>query len=231
MAIFHRYVAKTYGLKKWKDTNDFLDQLSKKTGKLLKGGEPDNFNSAVRVLRDWQRGRLPYFVQPPDTEDYLAKVPFFVLLLCFSQFPCLQTNANAPRIEQMFNTMRVKNSFNEEDSTDPKGEFDKQGMKIKSEEDGSENEDNEDDGEEDEHQEVEGQQEKEEEEEQVQAKRVKGADGRRRPASAPAQKVSEKPPAKKPKRPPQQQVLPVSEFSHGADGGNKKRKRPKTGSK
>jgi len=69
-----RYIAKTYGLKQWKNTHDFLDQLSQKTGKLLKGGEPDLYNSAVRVLRDWQRGRLPYFVQPPDTEDYLASV-------------------------------------------------------------------------------------------------------------------------------------------------------------
>lgn len=43
-----------------------LAALAKKSGKLLKGGEPDQEAAAKMVLNDWIRGRIPYFVQPPD---------------------------------------------------------------------------------------------------------------------------------------------------------------------
>lgn len=60
---------KTYGVKSWSSPADFLEQMAKQTGKLLKGGEPDVRNVAVMVLNDWQRGKLPYFVAPPQRED------------------------------------------------------------------------------------------------------------------------------------------------------------------
>ena len=59
------YLRKTYGLEAWADATDFLEQLAVKTGKLLKGAEPDTNAVAKLVLHDWQRGRLPYFVPPP----------------------------------------------------------------------------------------------------------------------------------------------------------------------
>ena len=59
------YLRKTYGLEAWADATDFLEQLAVKTGKLLKGAEPDTNAVAKLVLHDWQRGRLPYFVSPP----------------------------------------------------------------------------------------------------------------------------------------------------------------------
>merc|ERR1711974_230182 len=43
---------------------DFLEQMAKKAGRLLKGGEPDVNAVAKMVLNDWQRGKLPYFVPP-----------------------------------------------------------------------------------------------------------------------------------------------------------------------
>ncbi|KAL5107040.1 Nucleolar GTP-binding protein 2 [Taenia crassiceps] len=55
---------------KWPvDANLFLELVSKKTGKLLKGGEPDIVTTAKRVLNDFQRGKLPYFVKPPPLEN------------------------------------------------------------------------------------------------------------------------------------------------------------------
>lgn len=39
-----------------------------RTGKLIKGGEPDLFNVAVHIINDWQRGKLPFFVAPPKQE-------------------------------------------------------------------------------------------------------------------------------------------------------------------
>ncbi|VDP92751.1 unnamed protein product [Echinostoma caproni] len=52
-----------------KDPELFLELVSRNTGKLLKGGEPDLMTTAKRVLNDFQRGKLPYFVKPPAPSD------------------------------------------------------------------------------------------------------------------------------------------------------------------
>lgn len=44
-----------YGVQQWSDAEDFLTQLAKQTGKLLKGGEPDMNHVAVTMINDWQR--------------------------------------------------------------------------------------------------------------------------------------------------------------------------------
>lgn len=62
------YIRKTYGIPTWKDHIDFLEQLAKKSGKLLKGAEPDVNTMAKMVLNDWQRGKLPFYVAPKDFE-------------------------------------------------------------------------------------------------------------------------------------------------------------------
>lgn len=63
------YMQRTYGLRDWNEPTDFLEQLARKTGKLLKKGEPDLHNVSVMVLHDWLRGRIPYYVAPPETRD------------------------------------------------------------------------------------------------------------------------------------------------------------------
>lgn len=50
------------------DANLFLSTLAVRMGKLLKGGEPDIETVARVVIQDWQKGRLPYFVPPPNAE-------------------------------------------------------------------------------------------------------------------------------------------------------------------
>ncbi|XP_050765688.1 nucleolar GTP-binding protein 2 [Gymnogyps californianus] len=62
------YIRKTYKIDSWKDTEDFLEKLASRTGKLLKGGEPDVQTVSKMVLNDWQRGRIPFFVKPPNAE-------------------------------------------------------------------------------------------------------------------------------------------------------------------
>jgi nuclear GTP-binding protein len=64
------YLARTYGLTSpevgtW-EADDFLDTLARAKGRLLKGGEPDVEGAAKIVLSDWVRGRIPYFVTPPE---------------------------------------------------------------------------------------------------------------------------------------------------------------------
>lgn len=68
-----QYMSKTYKINDWTDYEDFLTQLAKRTGKLLKGGEPDMNAVARMVLNDWQRGKLPFFMVPEGYEKPLPK--------------------------------------------------------------------------------------------------------------------------------------------------------------
>lgn len=65
------YLQKHYKIIDWKDHIDFLTQLAKKMGKLLKNGKPDLTITARKVLHDWMRGKIPWFVAPKfeDEED------------------------------------------------------------------------------------------------------------------------------------------------------------------
>ncbi|KAM0869367.1 hypothetical protein ACQ4PT_040737 [Festuca glaucescens] len=60
---------RAYKIQHWANDNDFLVQLSKMSGKLLKGGEPDLATAAKMVLHDWQRGKIPFFVPPPQQKE------------------------------------------------------------------------------------------------------------------------------------------------------------------
>ncbi|XP_063311001.1 nucleolar GTP-binding protein 2 [Pelobates fuscus] len=62
------YIRKTYRIEAWENAEDFLEKLAFRTGKLLKGGEPDCQTVSKMVLNDWQRGRIPYFVKPPNAD-------------------------------------------------------------------------------------------------------------------------------------------------------------------
>eukprot|EP00057_Strongylocentrotus_purpuratus_P009246 XP_011663720.1 PREDICTED: nucleolar GTP-binding protein 2 isoform X1 [Strongylocentrotus purpuratus] len=63
------YLQKTYRVSEWVDYIDFLEKLAQRTGKLNKGGEPDVSTVAKMVLNDWQRGKIPFFVKPPNCEQ------------------------------------------------------------------------------------------------------------------------------------------------------------------
>ena len=63
-----QYLGKTYKVEKWESSADFLEKVAQKSGKLLKGGEPDLNTVSKMILNDFQRGKLPYFVPPPGCE-------------------------------------------------------------------------------------------------------------------------------------------------------------------
>jgi nuclear GTP-binding protein len=67
--VKREHIQKQYLLANWEDHTDFLEKLAKRNGKLRKGGEPDLNSVAVSVINDWQRGKLPYFVAPPRSDD------------------------------------------------------------------------------------------------------------------------------------------------------------------
>lgn len=69
------HLERAYKIQDWEDENDFLSKLCKLSGKLLKGGEPDLMTAAKMVLFDWQRGKIPFFVPPPQQEDDTLEEP------------------------------------------------------------------------------------------------------------------------------------------------------------
>ena len=50
-----------------------MDKLARMKGRLLKGAEPDREAIAKILLSDWVRGRIPFFVPPPERTEELNK--------------------------------------------------------------------------------------------------------------------------------------------------------------
>tara|TARA_R110002003_G_scaffold93_2_gene7140 strand:- start:1775 stop:2611 length:837 start_codon:yes stop_codon:yes gene_type:complete len=63
-----RHLQRTYDIKDYDNGVMFLEQLCRKSGRLLKGGEADIDGAAKMVLNDWIRGKLPWFTPPPFKE-------------------------------------------------------------------------------------------------------------------------------------------------------------------
>ena len=64
--VKEEYLVKTYGIARWDNDEDFILQLAKKSGKLLPKGEPDVNTISIQLINDFQRGKLPWFVPPPQ---------------------------------------------------------------------------------------------------------------------------------------------------------------------
>jgi len=105
------YLIRTYGIEDWEDPIDFLTQFAKKSGKLLKGGEPDLSTVSRMMLNDWQRGKIPYFVCPPFEDDNTKKEE--------------ETNeVELPIVHQKFSNIAVAQDFVDEDAANLEAEDD-----------------------------------------------------------------------------------------------------------
>lgn len=72
--VKREHIAAHYGLAKdgddtWTDHLNLLERIAKKAGRLLKGGEPCLRSAAIYIIIDFQRGRLPHFVSPPELKE------------------------------------------------------------------------------------------------------------------------------------------------------------------
>jgi len=70
-AVKREHVAAQYGIPKdgegtWTTTTHLLEMIARKSGRLLKGGEPCLRSAAIYMINDFQRGRLPHYVAPPE---------------------------------------------------------------------------------------------------------------------------------------------------------------------
>mmetsp|Transcript_31470 Transcript_31470/g.48277 ORF Transcript_31470/g.48277 Transcript_31470/m.48277 type:complete len:630 (+) Transcript_31470:228-2117(+) len=72
--VKREHVAAQYSLPKkgddtWKTTLQLLEMIARRSGRLLKGGEPCLRSAAIMMILDYQRGRLPHYVAPPELKD------------------------------------------------------------------------------------------------------------------------------------------------------------------
>lgn len=75
-----KHLERTYEVKGWskfeedpslleKASIEFIELIARKGGRLLKGGEPDESGVAKQILNDFNRGKIPWFVPPPQDEE------------------------------------------------------------------------------------------------------------------------------------------------------------------
>jgi nuclear GTP-binding protein len=94
----------------------FLDKLARMKGRLLKHGEPDLDSVAKILLSDWVRGRIPFFVPPPErpaelneAEEKLRKKN------AKGKGKASQGDAEVLGVKQNLKSMMQKNKFLPED--------------------------------------------------------------------------------------------------------------------
>lgn len=68
------HLERTYEIKGWNNSIEFLELLARKGGRLLKGGEPDLDGVAKMVLNDFMRGKIPWFTPCPKAEGAEEKL-------------------------------------------------------------------------------------------------------------------------------------------------------------
>jgi nuclear GTP-binding protein len=99
------YIQRTYGVKQWTDAENFLEQLARMRFKFLRGGEPDVQTVARSVLHDWQRGKIPFFVPPPEAANADEGAA------AAESGDVAPTDLPVPQVEQLFNKIKVKLPF------------------------------------------------------------------------------------------------------------------------
>ncbi|KAJ3075304.1 GTPase required for pre-60S ribosomal subunit nuclear export and maturation [Quaeritorhiza haematococci] len=104
--VKREYIQKTYGIENWEDHVDFLNQVARNTGKLLKGGEPDHGTVSKMILNDWLRGKIPFFTLPPADADTDADR---------NQQKQQESASNKISVQQIFSKINVSANFSKSD--------------------------------------------------------------------------------------------------------------------
>ncbi|GMF06956.1 unnamed protein product [[Candida] boidinii] len=64
-----KHLERTYEISGWKNSEEFIELIARKQGRLIKGGEPDETGVAKQVITDFNRGKIPWFVPPPEDKE------------------------------------------------------------------------------------------------------------------------------------------------------------------
>lgn len=128
------YLSRTYGVplpdkddptKAW-EPEVFLDKLARMKGRLLKQGEPDMDSVAKIVLSDWVRGRIPFFVAPPERTEELNRTEAKLKLkekVKDVKGKGKAINMEVPGVKQNLGSIMQKNTFLAEDVQPLEEEF------------------------------------------------------------------------------------------------------------
>ena len=119
------YLSRTYGVplpnkddptQNW-EPEVFLDKLARMKGRLLKHGEPDLDSVAKILLSDWVRGRIPFFVPPPERSEELneAEAKLRKKKDAKGKGKALQGDTEVLGVKQNLKSMMQKNTFVPED--------------------------------------------------------------------------------------------------------------------
>lgn len=73
--IAGQYKLNAKGEETWTDSLGLLEMISRRSGRLLKGGDPCLRTAAIQIINDYQRGRLPHYVAPPELKEDEAVLP------------------------------------------------------------------------------------------------------------------------------------------------------------
>ena len=117
------YLSRTYNIplpnpadpsESWKP-EDLLDKMARMKGRLLKHGEPDREAVSKIILSDWVRGRIPFFVPPPDRPDELNAAEEKKRKLAEAKGKAKAKQQELPEVKQNLKTIMQKNVFVPED--------------------------------------------------------------------------------------------------------------------
>lgn len=75
-----KHLERTYEVKGWANWEEdellmeraaaeFIEIIARKQGRLIKGGEPDEHGVAKQIITDFNRGKIPWFVPPPQDDS------------------------------------------------------------------------------------------------------------------------------------------------------------------
>jgi nuclear GTP-binding protein len=84
-------------------------------GRLLKGGEPDADGVAKIILTDWVRGRIPFFVPPPERSEELNKAEAKLKAKGKGKEKAADGGTEVLSVKQNLKTIVQKNTFLAED--------------------------------------------------------------------------------------------------------------------
>jgi nuclear GTP-binding protein len=84
-------------------------------GRLLKGGEPDVDGVAKIILSDWVRGRIPFFVPPPERSEELNKTEAKLKARSKGKAKAVNGGTEVLAVKQNLKTITQKNTFLAED--------------------------------------------------------------------------------------------------------------------
>ena len=132
------YLSRTYGVplpdvedptKGW-EPEVFLDKLARMKGRLLKHGEPDLDSVAKIILSDWVRGRIPFFVPPPERSEELNEAEAKKRKQDLKGKGKAVASVEVPGVKQNLKSLMQKNTFLPEDVQRMDEEFEEVDEKV-----------------------------------------------------------------------------------------------------